>query len=257
MQKNILDKDIVRLEKAETTHFDKMSRAYDKNYGYLSKFTQYKIEKKVSHFLNFVDSRFNGKEVKVLEVGCGTGEYTKKFAINKKFHVVATDISSGMLSVAKEKCKKLSGVEFKCLSAYDLSGIADSSIDVVCGFYILHHLDVEKVKKEIDRILKPGGYVYFYEPNLLNPVVFLIKSIPYIKKKAGDSPDELAINPLSIGDYFDGYNVIECKTTEFVPILSSIPDNWAKKIDICSRFLERVPLVNFVGGSVVFAVQKK
>ena len=122
-----------------------------------------------------------------------------------------------MIKVAKEKCKKYKNVNFCVESAYEMKSIRTNSIDAVIGFYILHHLDIKTVYKEINRVLKQKGKVYFYEPNILNPVVFLIKSIPFLKKKAGDSKDEWAINPMLIKKYFPGFKIKLLQTTEFIP----------------------------------------
>ena len=46
--------------------------------------------------------------------------------------------------------------------------------------------------REIYRVLKPGGTIYFTEPNMLNPQIAIQKNIPWIKRKLGDSPDETA-----------------------------------------------------------------
>ncbi|MEM3394157.1 MAG: class I SAM-dependent methyltransferase, partial [Candidatus Methanomethylicia archaeon] len=91
--------------------------------------------------------------VRVLELGCGTGVYTRKLA--KKFPglgITAIDISEKIISIAKEKLKKYKNVKFKVASAYN-TGLRASSVDVVFGFYVLHHLDLEKVVSEISRVL--------------------------------------------------------------------------------------------------------
>ena len=47
----------------------------------------------------------NSKECQVLEIGCGTGEYTLNFAANYK-HVTAVDMSEQMLCVLKQRAEK-------------------------------------------------------------------------------------------------------------------------------------------------------
>ena len=53
---------------------------------------------------NFIDriiKKFNKNSKTILELGCGTGSYTKFFL--KKYNVTAVDLSSAMLELAKKK----------------------------------------------------------------------------------------------------------------------------------------------------------
>ena len=52
--------------------------------------------------------------------------------------------------------------------------------------------EIEEALRDIYRVLKPGGTIYFTEPNMLNPQIAMQKNIPWIKRKLGDSPDETA-----------------------------------------------------------------
>ena len=60
------------------------------------------------------------------------------------------------------------------------------------GSSVLHHLEIKEALRDIYRVLKPGGTIYFTEPNMLNPQIAIQKNIPWIKRKLGDSPDETA-----------------------------------------------------------------
>jgi SAM-dependent methyltransferase len=58
---------------------------------------------KESKFINKLIKKYNNKSKSILELGCGTGSYTKFFL--KKFDVTAVDFSSAMLDLAKKKIK--------------------------------------------------------------------------------------------------------------------------------------------------------
>ena len=47
----------------------------------------------------------------ILELGCGTGQYSKLLA-KKKYSVIAVDRSLSMLKLAKKKCKNIKGLKF-------------------------------------------------------------------------------------------------------------------------------------------------
>jgi ubiquinone/menaquinone biosynthesis C-methylase UbiE len=243
-------------ENSERSHFDKMAVNYDANYGYNNDFFNYKKEKKLLPLANLL-SKSKDSNLKILEIGCGTGEYTTNLAkIFPKSNISGLDISSGILSIAKKKCRRYRKVKFIVGSAYSLPFRA-KSFDVVCGFYILHHLDLKRVMDEVGKVLKPGGIAYFVEPNLLNPVVFIIKSIPILKKRAGDSPTETAINPISFSKVLP-YKLIlnSIAYTEYIFPLSSISFKTMKRIDKFFSLFSLLPVFKLFGGTVLLQMSK-
>ena len=243
-------------EKSEIEHFNKTASNYDQNYGYHNAFTQYKISKKIAEFIKFVNStqgKFSG--LKILDLGCGTGEYTQHIARElPDCQITGLDISEGMVDEARQKSKQLTNVQFVVQSAYQTE-FGSGEFDVVCGFYILHHLDLEKSQAEIHRILKPSGSAFFYEPNILNPYVYAVKSIPSLKVKAGDSPDEWAINPLTIKKIFYKFKT-SYALSEFILPLGFIPYKLIVFMDNLFSFFGKIPLVKYFGGSVQILLQK-
>jgi len=246
-------------EKSEREYFNSVAKDYESKYGYFDEFTQYKIEKKVNRFIATIKKQLlNKKNFKILEIGCGTGTYTYKYS--DKLHnakILATDISEEMIKLSKQNCKSRENIFFKVCSAYS-TGLKKSSVDVVCGFYILHHINLNKVKKELLRVLKPGGIAYFYEPNILNPIVYIIKSNKLIKKIIGDSPGEWAINPIKIKAQLKEFNIVELNTSEYVWPFQFIPFFLKLFLDKFTSFLFRnIPYLNLIGGSVEISLTKK
>src|SRR5205823_14114046 len=82
-------------------------------------------------------------------------------------------------------------VQYQIENAYQLS-YEDAAFDSVVGSSVLHHLEIAKALRDIYRVLKPAGTIYFTEPNMLNPQIAIQKNIPWIKRKLADSPDETA-----------------------------------------------------------------
>jgi ubiquinone/menaquinone biosynthesis C-methylase UbiE len=103
----------------------------------------------------------------VLEVGCGPGFYSRKFAQRfPNLHVVGIDKSSRLVSFAREKasadrvtnCRFLEGdVEF--LSAY-----VDPVDALISSRLFLVVANRATVMAEIFRALKPGGRLFLAEP---------------------------------------------------------------------------------------------
>lgn len=90
----------------------------------------------------------------ILELGCGTGHWSE-FLSSKGFKVIALDISEAMLS--KARLKDIKNVEFRKADAAALP-FPDESFGMVVSITMLEFVDdLEKVLKEIYRVLKPGG----------------------------------------------------------------------------------------------------
>lgn len=90
----------------------------------------------------------------ILELGCGTGHWSE-FLSSKGFKVIALDISEAMLS--KARLKEIKNVEFRKADAAALP-FPDESFGMVVSITMLEFVDdLEKVLKEIYRVLKPEG----------------------------------------------------------------------------------------------------
>lgn len=98
----------------------------------------------------------------VLELACGTGIVTQllRERLGEATRLVATDLSEGMLEVAKTKTMS-KPVEWKAVDATSLP-FKDNSFDVVVSqFGVMFFPDKEKAMQEIFRVLRPGGRVLF------------------------------------------------------------------------------------------------
>ena len=87
-----------------------------------------------------------------------------------------------------QKDIKAANVTFKIENAYDLN-LSDNTFDTVVGSSVLRHLDARQALKEFNRVLKPGGSVFFTEPNMANPQILLQKIFLFLK-------DRLKIPPM-------------------------------------------------------------
>ena len=114
------------------------------------------------------DSVGIGKDDVVLEIGCGIGRVGKVVApLCRKW--IGCDVASNMLSLAAQRLKDLSNVELVEISGYDLSGVADASVDVVYCTVVFMHLeswDRYNYISDAFRVLRPGGRIYIDNINL-------------------------------------------------------------------------------------------
>ena len=191
--------------------------------------------------------------MKVLEIGCGTGFFTKEI-IKKPVYVTAIDISPDLIDIARNNISD-SNVNFVIENAYRMS-FPDSTFDAVIGSSVLHHLEVDAALIEIYRVLKPGGYLAFTEPNMMNPQIALQKNIPALKNKLGDSPDETAFFIWSVRKKLirSGFTNINIKPFDFLH--PHIPRGFIKFIKPFADIAEKIPLLKQISGSLFINATK-
>lgn len=112
------------------------------------------------HILEFADfPSVKGK--KVLEIGCGIGTATIKFAQAGAKKVTAVDLSEISLETAKKRAEVygLSNIEFYQANAEELSKtVPKEQYDLIYSFGVIHHTPhPERVLKELYSYLSPKG----------------------------------------------------------------------------------------------------
>ena len=90
-----------------------------------------------------------------LEIGCGTGAFARLLAHRFK-HVVALDLSSEMIRVARSRSTDFDNLEFQLADAMQWK-FPHSHFDFVCSIATLHHLDQRELLIKIRDSLKPDG----------------------------------------------------------------------------------------------------
>lgn len=194
-----------------------------------------------------------GNKSRVLEIGCGTGLFTKELARTNNT-IVAIDISDVLIRKAKARISA-ANVKFIVGNAYATEFMAES-FDFIVGSSSLHHLEVDSALQEFARILKPGGRIMFTEPNMLNPQVVLIKSIPALKRRYGDSPDETAFFRWKIAQKFRVHNFVDVSVEPFDFMHPQTPAWLLNLTERLTIILEKSPLVREIAGSLIIQCRK-
>jgi SAM-dependent methyltransferase len=108
-----------------------------------------------------------------LDVGCGTGSVARMLYL--KFAALhGVDSSRGMIERAGQL--SLPGVSFQVSDGGRLP-FERNRFDLVYSMSLFHHVPPEyrlRTLEEMVRVLKPGGWVFSFEHNALNPLTRLI-----------------------------------------------------------------------------------
>lgn len=123
----------------------------------------------------------------LLELGCGAGEGSVFFA-KQGARVTATDLSPGMLRLARSVARAHGVSISTMLVSADSIGAADASFDVVYAANVLHHTDLGKALDEIVRVLKPGGVFVAWDPLAHNPVINVYRRMAMEVRTADEHP---------------------------------------------------------------------
>ena len=108
-----------------------------------------------------IDAIFNmaglSNQSTVADLGAGTGRLTRHFA-GRVERVAAVEPNRAMLVYAEETLKDFSGCTFIEAPA-EATGLPNAFADIVTIGQAVHWFDPEPARREIRRILKPGGWL--------------------------------------------------------------------------------------------------
>jgi len=108
---------------------------------------------------------------RVADLGCGSGVFTDLLA-KQGYQAVGLDLSPKLVALARTK---YSAVEFLEGDVEHLP-FPDESLDGVLLSGLVHHLpDPSRCASEVYRVLKRGGSFVAFDPNRMNPFMYLYR----------------------------------------------------------------------------------
>jgi SAM-dependent methyltransferase len=113
-----------------------------------------------------------------LEIGCGTGEFTRLLASRAK-NVVAVDLSPQMIRLANSQSADYQNIEYLPGDVMSLS-FPDERYDCIVSVATLHHLSLGQALLKMKDALKPNGVLIIHDLIAANELVDrLVSALAY------------------------------------------------------------------------------
>ncbi len=247
-----------QLKEYEVKMFNKIAEE-EENYD---TFTEGSYEL-IFNFLTSKNIKLNGK---ILEAGCGTGTFGKRFLSKfENINFVGVDISSIMVEKANDGTENYIALEGDLENKELFSNMEFDNI--VCPFILHHFPDISIVVKNFAFWIRKNGFVIIIEPNGDNPIDKLGKLIrkifefflgkQYIIKKGWATPNE---TDHTLGKYKKIFSTNDFEMV-FKESLLLIPRNEPSllgkvKYFLCLILRKIFPKATFSGNAIIALFRK-
>ncbi len=157
---------------------------------------------------------------RVLDLGCGHGMASVVLA-RRGARVVACDLSPGYLREGRLRARANSVQAHFLACDGERLPFGDASFDRIWGNAILHHLDLHRATREIDRILAPGGIAVFCEPWGGNRwLSWARQALPYPGKQR--TADESPLRPCDLRQLCDAFPSLQVRGFQLLAMLGRV-----------------------------------
>lgn len=190
---------------------------------------------------------------KILEVGCGLGSLTSELE-GTGAEVTAIDISPDLVEMAA-RTKPWTRIDFKVRDAHK-TGFDANYFDAIVVGSALHHLELNASLREFHRILRPGGVLICSEPNLLNPLNFIIKKMKFLFPQDGESRFESALVRWSLHKELISVGFCNVQVRAYDFLYPSTPKHLIQFVQKLEAVFESMPIVKEFAGSLLVEASK-
>ena len=214
----------------------------------------------------------------ILELGCGNGMQWEKQMNNlpKDCSLTLSDLSKGMVEKVQLLYGEYDGVNFAQIDAHQLP-YQDQSFDCIIANHMLYHVeDIQKVLKEVCRVLKEDGVFYASTNNQYGLRHYINESLIFaLGKKDKNFSEEISFHSGNgekiLSKCFPEVNRVDYMDSLLIPkseilidwMKSSIgaadytEQEWVKLDHYFKVQLEREQFIEIKKNSVLFIAKKK
>lgn len=145
----------------------------------------------------------------LIDLGCGSGIFTQMLA-DRGFECIGVDLSHNLLRRGKQQRADLTFIQ----ADVEALPFADNSVETIVLSCLIHHLpDPRQCARELHRVLKPNGRFVAFDPNRLNPFMYLYRdrTSPFYSSQ-GVTENERPVLPKQVRDIFQSVG-LKCNST--------------------------------------------
>lgn len=192
-----------------------------------------------------IDAARLGPGVRCLEIGAGTGEFTKRLA-GSGCELEALELSPDTARI----CQLRVGNSVRVIVGNAETGAGlppEHRYDAIVGVSVLHHVNLAMIFAATFQLLRPGGTFAFSEPNMANPQIWAERHISVVKRLRHVTEHETAFRVRELRSVFEraGFEVALCEPFEFLH--PATPESWIGSVQRLERLLEGTPLRRIAG----------
>ncbi len=194
---------------------------------------------------------------RVLEICAFDGEHGVVLARGGAM-VTSVDLCAPLVEAARRRAR-VNGVADRMravtMSVHEMD-FPDGSFDVVFGKASLHHLDLDRARDEIARVLRPSGIGVFAEPIAFSPALAALRArIPVPVDR--DSPDERPLDAADLARFASAFASEERAYYRLFGRLARVAPSVEPALERADRFLlGRLPALHRYAGVCVIRVRK-
>ncbi len=195
-------------------------------------------------------------EKTILDLGCGKGENLIPIA-ERAGHVIGIDISPELVRLAQARIQSSTvNADVVVGSAYE-TGIPDATVDVIFCAALIHHLDIPRVRTEMARILRKGGFVVLSEPIRFSKLYDRLRKLLPARRNISEYE-----HPLTTAEFeylLSGFELEDVRyfRLPFVPMMR----RWKKMnyfaCNLSAWLIAKVPVIRHFGTSAVVRLRKR
>lgn len=179
-------------------------------------------------------SRAEGKAQYILDLGCGTGDLLLSLSKMAKY-VVGAEMTEANITSCRQNVSSIQNI-LLCHSMAEHLPFKTSTFDkIILADVIEHVLDERQTLNEINRVLRPQGFLILTTPNKRvdrfwaccdAPVLFVVKQVRMVRafflreaiaKDIKAKDQLLSVSELKKLLEETGFSIVEHTTTEFYP----------------------------------------
>lgn len=193
----------------------------------------------------------------VLDLGCGTGENTIPL-IERGAVVIGMDISPDLVAIAQRRLREANlEASISVGSAYE-TGLPDESVDVIFCMALIHHLDIQRVRHEMWRILRKNGVIILEEPIRFSKWYGWLRGLLPAKEDVSEFEHPLTREELAIMcEPFEVHDAIRYFRLPFIPLVSWLLSSENHALWRASNWLlQRWPAAHRYATVIVIKLQK-